>query len=198
MIRAHLQTTLHRLLEQHRFFAPEDFLIEQSSTEFGGVVTYRHAPAFRFRVYQTTKRIVTNPILGLGHYEEQKRVNSKPGDIAPEEDVEIASSRDLENAFTHWLDNLHEELAAGPVLRQMEDQRRQIEGLLRDVASISEDYFSKEEADEMQTHLTRLQEQFASLIDTNASDKADVERMLTELRETINTLRQQVELLTKR
>lgn len=191
-------------LKQSSYY-PEDFELEQTADdEFKTLtITYRYHPAFRLQARIRTKpgiRERTIPILQQLEVESIGTIHvfSSPGKILTREHEIIHESDELIQQVASWVQRIDTELSAIPLNRKLSEQQRELDELTEQFAGIPEDFFSKEEAEDLKCRLDQFEEQFAESIRQGTADKVEANRRISSLHDEIQMLKRQLDTLNQK
>ncbi len=175
-------------------YQPEDFEVTQQerADDVALDIVYRFMPEYGVVAwYQTHEDPSGEWAIGsLG-------VKMTPGDLLHHEFTTCKNRHELLKAIAGWVDRLHSELRAIPVNRHVEEQQRIIDDLVSGFAEHSEEFFTREEAQDLAARLDDLEERMAANIE--ARDDGDAAKVkVAELREEIDLLKAQLSALNKK
>jgi hypothetical protein len=197
MLRAHLKSELMKRIDDSRYFEPEDFEWEEAESKLHFSLVYRHEPRFRFSVSEEHSGSLA-ALVRAESRETQVVVTVSPGELRAVEKFTIPNASSVISQVGAWITRIHEELIATPIVRALEEQRSKVEELLAETAKIPNDYFTKEEAEELKKKLSDLEKDLQDRVVSDTSENAEVKGRIEELTTLVAELRAQVDSLTKR
>ena len=186
MVRAaFVQDLVRRIASQG--FDEHDFTFDSSEDEYGHalVITYRYEPEYRLTAHFTPPRDVVTG--GMA-----------PGRVTSSEPFEVKNASEFGYLVGEWAKRVGEELRAAPFARELQEQRRRIDELLAEFDDLPDEYFTREEAEDLRARLQQLEQQLAEHISASAAFDKNVDERLEELHEEFDDLRTNVDRLRKK
>ncbi len=209
MFKAGIIKEIKEEIERHPYFHSDDFQIVNESfrsrNSVGAtlLVKYRFQDKYQFRAVFSgkTERVKEEDnYLGRKETIEKKviAISISPGELMSTENRNVYGYSGLESAFSNWLDNLRDELRSIPIIMQIEQQQEEINNLLENVENLSDDFFTREEADALVEKMDKLEEMIRQSIRDALKDEKIIEKRLREIERDFEVLREQISTLTKR
>jgi hypothetical protein len=164
----------------------EEFTFDQTEKEGTTTLTiaYRFDPRFFFRL-----SVKANAGSDYSYV-------AAPGSVSQRESG-TASAYHLSGTIQEWASRVLEDLVAPPVMRQISEQGKAINDMLAQFDNLADEYFTKEEADEMRRKLDELEESLLAQLETADVGQKELRRKADELHKEIETLKGTVESLKK-
>jgi hypothetical protein len=170
---------LHRILEaidESHLFKQADFEITHkiSSGAHALTVTYRAYPA-----YSISATVVDGVIQG----------GISPGEIGESEHFRIEGQDDFLKLVRQWLEWIHEELLARPLVRQIEHHGIMIDLLVDRWETLGSAYFSSADGAELRARLDRIEADLAGRLGKLALDDTKLRARLKQVESDVAGLR---------
>ncbi|SIT98035.1 hypothetical protein SAMN05660493_02766 [Epilithonimonas bovis DSM 19482] len=134
----------------------------------------------------------------IEYYEYEFSGKVCPGSIVNEERITFEGKSKLIQHLSEWLSNLWQELTIKPELRRLNEIEEEIKNINEKFTNISEENFTKEEANILIDKLNKLEEQFKEKLEAEIQDKAILKATLAELHLEIEKLKGQSKILNKK
>lgn len=125
------------------------------------------------------------------------RTRQLPGHYRMSESYSYKGEETFLDSITKWTVRVYEELKSRPLHRLQVEQQKKLDELFEQIESISDDYFSAEEGNQLRERLDQLEEQLANTILARTESEEQQEHELAQLRQEIATLKNTVEALNK-
>ena len=209
MINSSALFDVKNLLDKNKNFSSNDFLIHSEDKNLKIVYAYDERYYFDINIPQETSKLskTENESRTIGFSTTQKAVEYfeyefsgkvSPGSIANEERINFEGKFKLLKYINDWLINLWKELTIQPELRRINEIEVELQNLNEKFESVSEDNFSKEEANKLSEKLDKLEQQFKEKLEAEIQDKELLKSTLTELHNEIEKLKGQSKVLNKK
>ncbi len=208
MIRNKIKIDINEALNRHKYFSSSDFEIQTKGQTI--TIKYEYDPKFYFKITLparvSTKTVKSNHknLLSLQESSQDKEIEYYevtgkvcPGGMVLEEDIRF-EGKEIESQIEIWLSNMWQEIKSIPLNKIIEEQNTVLEQIKSRVNEISEDYFTKEESEELQSKLDALEEKLKVKIQEQASGNENINQRLKDLEYQIDVLRETVDVLNKR
>lgn len=161
MIRNKTKVEINKNLDEHKYFSSSDFEISIKGSSI--TIKYEYNEQFYLKINlpsrnttKTVKRTKPPRILGTRSYNEEEEIETYfitgkvcPGEMILEEDLRFEGQHQISRQINRWLNSLWEELIATPTNKLIKEQNEIIDKIKKQVNKIPEDYFTKEEAEEL-------------------------------------------------
>lgn len=125
-----------------------------------------------------------------------------PGKLVVKEDFEFYGTYSIYTNIKQWVENLWEDLSSNPVVRELNDQKKELDDFLKQFSINNipngDKYFSKQETEELKERLKKVEDQLAEELKQAVSDKTKLKSELNELKKELETLKQTIPNLTKK
>ncbi len=122
-----------------------------------------------------------------------------PGKFSSNENIIINGDEyEIRGTITEWIDNILEELKAEPLNKIVFAQEEEIEKIKKRFDSFSEDFFSKEEIDDLTNKLEILENTIKETLEKHTIEAAILNERLNELEKEIDSMKQSAEFLNKK
>ena len=121
-----------------------------------------------------------------------------PGCLAKEERISFEGEDKLMAEISNWLKYLWLEITSQPALRNMQKTEEEIEKIKTKFNAVSEDYFTKKEAEELKTKLDNLEASFKERLEIEINDKELLIETLKDLHTELEKLKSQTKVLNKK
>ncbi|MFK4304832.1 hypothetical protein ABH892_004999 [Paenibacillus sp. RC254] len=139
------------------FFSIGDFKVEQeeeTDTQFGTItIIYSFDENYYFSI----------------SLEDDFETAKVPGNIKLLEEETASDKKELFSEIKNWLYNLKEELLTGPIIRQFEQFKEDVDQRFQDIErtynSLEDKYFSKIEAEDFRERLEKLEKVYVEQIE---------------------------------
>lgn len=125
------------------------------------------------------------------------QVECTPGDLMVTESFFYAGTSEFLQGIVAWTQRLQQELEVTPLHRSISDQQSQIDALLASVGEIPNDYFTRDEADELKLRLDKLERDLATSAKESISDPTKLEKKLESIHADIQELKDRTHQLKK-
>lgn len=174
----------------------DDFLITNetvranSGTGASLTISYRFQPAYKFTATYTGNRDSN------GNNVANCRLS--PGELSSTESISAIGDNGLISAFSNWLGNLRNELDAVPTFAQIEQQQQEIAEILKQVENLPDEYFTREEAEQLRLKVDELEKMIQRNIQDSAKDEESVKAQISTIKRDFETLKSQIPTLTKK
>jgi hypothetical protein len=188
MVRTAFLGRINKELNDHHFFSGTDFDIDVDNVLSEITITYRFDERYKFHIDLSP---------GTGSANAKITAREAPGEVGDEDHIGYRDSEELLTALTQWMDRLHEELKAIPVYRAIEDQRRQLAEFFTQYGNVQDEYFTRDEADEVNLRLSNLEAQLIQTIKASALSEVQAQRKIEQLEKEMAVLREKVDVLKK-
>ena len=210
MIRNKTKVEINETLDEHKYFSSSDFEIIIKGKSI--TLKYEFDERFYFKINlpsrptsKTVKRSKPPGILGTRNYNEEEEIETyvvtgkvSPGEMILEEDLRFEGRNEISRQIKRWLNSIWEELVASPLNKMIDEQNEIIEKIKSQVNQIPEDYFTKDEANELREKINSLEENLKNQIESQASENDNLKQKLSELENEMDSLRATIPLLNKR
>lgn len=184
MLRAVTKRAILELLDDSYFG------ISNFSTEFSDgnplwlKVVFIPTPSFNLTIETASNKSTSNSLLNFTGLRYQ--ISAAPGTEFLKPDIHFHQTFDECAArIPGWIKRVKEEVIdSSPLNRELQDIRKQLEDRLDKLAEKQDEFFTREESDELISKLAKLSSQLAELLATNDELKqavADMQAKLTEL-----------------
>jgi hypothetical protein len=196
MIRDKFYKEIVLTIDKHPRFDSSDFKIKISDSYKTPVyITCTADPRFKmeFDIPTSASQDGSN---GKPYYSFSGKVC--PGPVSYEETFSVNGQSLIYDKITTWLNCIWEEFTSSPIVRQMEDQQNQIDEIFEKFTDIKDEFFSKEEAEDLKSKLTDLEKKLEAEIEARHLEKKETEAEKAQLKTDIDTLKQTVNTLKKK
>lgn len=177
-------------------FLIEDFEIKESTSDDGTHdlrITYRPEPTLRFHARITPSD--DGALKAPANY--SFLVEAAPGVTFQEQRLSVTNPGDLMNSVRAWVERIEEDLKARPLYRAIEEQHAELDALARGYEGLTEEFFSREEADELAGHLDDLMARMTEHIRATTEKQEDADASIRELQEDVRVLKERLAELSK-
>lgn len=126
------------------------------------------------------------------------QANIVPGNIVRLQQFGILTQHQFFNTIREWLSNIRNEITAGPIARQLDEQDNILKDFQQKIHQMDEkmdSFFSRTEGDELKRKLDELEHNFVQHLEQNEETSS---QEIRKLQDEIETLKQQVDALTKK
>lgn len=209
MLRANL-SAIHEALT-YKSLVVEDFAIEQGemkdkshagSATHGNKwelrIVFRPEPAYTFRAVMEIPSGLEKRL--QGYYREEKSeivAEASPGEFYFTEPLTFDTPAAMVVGIHDWVDRIESELQARPVNRELQRQQQEIEGLIQQFQQMPEQYFTRDEAEDVRARLDALEERLAENIRQNVENERQAEAKIAKLHADIETLKDRLDAFDK-
>lgn len=187
MLRNRTLVQLNEIFQNSKYFRWDDFKLQTSDTNSGSLLTikYLYDPAFCLTVRVPTEKTA------FGNSQSQFVINGEvcPGELNRKEPVSFMGLEGLRAGLESWLNRIRGENESGPVIRQMREQEEQIAALRGELASVPDEFFSREEAADLKTRLDDLERRLIENLKKNTKDKNEVADRISQISADIQMLK---------
>jgi hypothetical protein len=189
MLRANVVRQILTTLEKNPKFRAEDFSVDQSATgeTLTLIITYRYEDSYAFRAM-------------IPLTDKQQFViaaNMSPGNLLAEETGAYGSTASLLTGIKNWVIRIDQELQAVPANRELAAQQQAIEDLVETIAGLSDEYFTREEADDLLRRLDELEAQLAQNVRERVTNKKERDSKIERIHADVESLKEKVVVLKK-
>lgn len=210
MVRNVTRIEIIETLDSHKYFSSADFDIKIKGNSIN--LKYEYDDRFYFKINlptrtttKTVKRTKPPGILGERSYNKEEDIeihviNGKvcPGEMILEEDLRIEGKDNISSRIKDWLYSIWEELKAGPVNKLIDEQNEIIENIKAKVDKVSEDYFTKKEANELREKLNLFEDSLKKQIEQQSEENGNIRSTIRELENEIEVLKSTIDVLNKK
>jgi hypothetical protein len=200
---------IKNVLDKNKNFSSNDFVLNSETAVLKIAYVYDEKYYFNINIPLEISKLsrTEKESLTLGFSTTQKEIEYydyefsgrvSPGNIANEERITFEGKAKLLKYLSEWLGNLWKELTIQPELRKINEIEKEIQNINEKFESISEDNFSKEEANKLIEKLDKLEQQFQEKLEAEIQDKELLKSTLTELHNEIEKLKGQSKVLNKK
>jgi len=191
LLKLSFRTEIRESLGKGRFHG-EEFLIEQKEHQSSVTlsISYRFDSEFFFRAEIPNIMGQRNEVITIS-------ILTCPGIMSQKENSMVKESYELLTAINEWTKRVYEELNARPIYRDLAENQEEIEELINRVNELPDEYFTKEEAQEMKHKLDDLEQSFLLKLHEIISDQNDLKKRERELHSEIESLKMTIDLLKK-
>ncbi len=209
MFRQNIILKIKEQLDKDVNFSSSDFSIK---TEYKSLkIVYEYDNEYFFQVdvpYEISKLSKTQKettTLGMitKHMEREYEAYEfsgkiRPGQVAVEERIQFEGPDKIFNYLKTWLENLWVEITIQPQVRKAKELEEQIIDIKSKCENISEDYFTRDEADALKQKLDILEQNFREKLEIEIQDKILLFQALDELHKELEKLKSQTTSLNKK
>ena len=193
MLRKLFLTRVQEKLTEHHFFSYEDFELSQSKHESweGYVVlriTYIHDAVY---FYEATFRTDVNK-------DSDVSARFAHGEIQMEESRDYLHLEYMMSGVYEWTVRVYEELSASPLIRKVEENQKQLEQLGDVIDNLSEEYFTRNDAEHLVRRLEELEKLYTEKMVNSEAHIEKVQIKLEQYSADIEVLKEQVFVLTQK
>lgn len=121
-----------------------------------------------------------------------------PGEVVFRESFIIPGEGSIYQTISEWLENLWEELTSKPTERFAKSQKDEIERLKQMANAFPDEYFTKEEGEDLEKRLDKMEKDFTKRIKELEKDKKVAEEQIKNFQEQIEVLKETIPALKKR
>ena len=125
-----------------------------------------------------------------------------PGKLTNQEDFTIYGINTIARQTESWIINLWEDISADPIVRSINQQYKEMDDFLKqfhfDNIEKGNEYYTKEETEDIKQKLESIQEQFAQELKESIQDKEQLKVELRELKKEFETFKQTIPNLTRK
>lgn len=196
MFKASLLEKIKEEIERRSRLTIDDFIINnQTIRANSGVgasltVSYRFQSKYKFTASYTGNRDTNgNNIVTC---------QLSPGELTLTESFSKFGDDGLISAFSNWIDNFRRELEVAPTLMDIEKQQQEIAELLKQVDTLPDEYFTREEAEQLRAKIDELEKMIQKNIQDSAEDEESVKSQISTIKRDFETLKSQIPTLTKK
>jgi hypothetical protein len=178
---------LHRILqiiEESPGFSQGDFEVTHKIAAGAHTFTIAYRP---FPAYCMTATVVRGSIQG----------SISPGEVAETEHFKAIGQDEFIRIVRAWLDWTHEELLARPVVRQLEEQRAQLEVLFESLERLPRKYFTQEEATDLAGRLDDVHADIAGRLAKLGLEDAKLKARMREIEADVGVLKKTTQVMNK-
>lgn len=215
-----LNKITHTLNSTLAHVGSHDFTIESKNGQF--TVTYNYKSGVFFRCYfddklaEYTEKVEyksgSAAMIVSGAMEIKTKEVTKqnfnihgtmsPGGLAQEEQFEFYGVAELQKKLGNWINYIWEDLSAEPIIRTVNNYQQQLQEFLEkynlEEIPNGENFFSKEEAEQINQKLNALEESLKTKLDEVTQDKKQLAKELEELKKEFEGFRKTVPNLDKK
>lgn len=200
MIRQKFHKQVIDILDSHSRFESHDFGIRPTKeNRVNGkitlVITYLHNSSYHFRLELPTIETQQKDEYRASY---KFKGTMSPGRISLKESFTFNNLEPLNEHIRTWLDSIWEEITSSPVISEIDNQRKELDELYKHLDSVSDDFFSKDEAKELEKRLDKLEKQFKKELDKEIKDKNELKNEISTLQKDIETLKMTLESFGKK
>jgi polyhydroxyalkanoate synthesis regulator phasin len=199
MIRDKFFKNITTTIDNHTRFDSSDFKIEpikdSKNTFITLVIKYNIEPKYKI-IFKIPSSTTTDKDSYGSYYAFSGQVS--PGPLAYEESFSFKGEDGVYEKITTWLNCIWEELSSNPIVKQVENQQKQIDDIFEKFENIKDEFFSDEEAKDLRRRLDELEENLKSQISKTNEDKKSLEREVQKLHTDIDTLKQTIQSFKKK
>lgn len=184
MIKSSFILELKKEISRSSYFLENDFEIASNyrSNTYSLTIKYLYDPQ-----YYITLSI---PDMKKEKYEEVKISGVIcPGDIGIQERVLIEGKNGVIELLGNWLRRIKEELFAEPIKREIENQKTQIEEIIKNMNKLDDDFFTKDEAEELKNKLSSLEKDLKKNIQDTEQNEENYKNKISALEKDMEMLR---------
>lgn len=211
MVRTSIKNLILESLSSNKIFTNSDFNISFKGNDV--MIKFEHNENYEMNLaFPNSKTIKTKNVKRDGiirmtgtaeetlEYEIYEiKVSCSPGKFSSKENIIINGDEyEIRNIITDWVDNILEELKAEPLNKIVFAQEEEIEKIKKRFDSFSEDFFSKEEIDDLTNKLEILENTIKETLEKHTIEAAILNERLNELEKEINSMKQSAEFLNKK
>jgi hypothetical protein len=197
MIRGKFHKNIVATLDKHSRFDSSDFNIEPTRTSGGILLIIIFAIDPKYKISIKIPNSETSEKDGYRSYYHFTG-SVTPGPLAYEETFAFQGEDGIYEKITTWLDCIWDELAANPIVKEVENQRHQIDDLFEKFENLDDGYFTKEEASKLKMRLDNLEETLKGQIQEETENKKAYEEQISKLHMDIDTLKQTINSYNKK
>lgn len=206
MIRQKTKIDIYNALNRHKNFIPSDFDITYKDETVRIVYEYENNYVFSVTFpSETSKKTVESSepsfisirrnTREVEYY--QLKGYMRPGELVLTENIAFESD-ELRSKINQWLNCIWQELNSNPISKNLSLQSENFEKLKSKLENISEDYFTKEEGEEIKLKLKTLEEELRKKIEEVYNEKSEQSKQIKDLREQIDILSKTIFSLNKK
>jgi hypothetical protein len=196
MFKATLIERVKGEIERMTRYTIDDFSIANETTRASSgvgatlTVSYRFEPKYSFiAVYSGNRNNSGSNVVSC---------RFSPGELSSAESVSILGDDGLISTFSSWLSNLLNELESVPALKEIEQQQKEISEMLKQVGSLPEEYFTREEAEQLRVKVDELEKMIQKNIQNSTEDEESIREQISTIKRDFETLKSQIPTLTKK
>ncbi|HLN96533.1 MAG TPA: hypothetical protein VK183_12940 [Flavobacterium sp.] len=208
MVRNKTKVEINKALDGHKYFSSSDFSVEYKGYTIS--IRYEYDSRFYFIINLpeqiSTRKVETQQqsLLSMRSTLQSQEVEvylinvkMSPGQMVLSENVEFESSK-LRSNINSWLTTIWEELNSQPLSKRLDEQNDILNEIKSRVDQVSEEYFSREEGEEIKQKLKDLEAQIKAQIEQQVTEKKEQGEKIKELHQYIEVLTDTVYLLNKK
>jgi len=201
MIRHKIRSEIIATINNHKQFEISDFDIELKN-ETSLSIKYTYDDKYYFNVTfpkDVTRAVKENRLTHGDEVFEQYNFKGSvsPGRVAVIEKLEFEGETTIYNKLRTWLDCLWEELMAIPVNRRQDEFDATLREMKTKFKDIPDEYFSREEGEELKRKLDELERRFQAQFDNDSLDKEVLQKKHEELHQEFTVLKETLYSLKK-
>ncbi len=200
MIRDKIFQEITETIQDHQRFEPADFDIEGKgeARSLSATLTIKYKFETKYKVEIKFPEKLSTFKTDFGKEEDYEFTGTIcPGPIAYKERVILTGKDKLFRLIRTWLENVWEELSANPILREVNEQKIELEKLFENIKSFDDKYVNKSEAEELKSRLDDLEEKFKAKFEAEIKNASLQKEKVAELEKDIETLKKLVHSLSK-
>ena len=192
MIRTQYLTQINGLIKDDGRFKETDFTVAFASTDadFELDITYLFEPKYRFKAEADLANGVANGDIYVA-------LTLCPGHIFEQESFNVRASALTDN-IKNWLSRLRNELASIPIQREMEEQRRQILDIVKQLDDVPGEYFSKQEAEAVKAKLEDLESRLIKNLEETETNRKEAKEKIKIITDDMAVLKNDMQILSKK
>lgn len=207
MIRQIILIQIKKTIDSDEHFSSSDFKFLSDYNQLKIIYEYDDSYALQIEIPREISKLketqTETSIFGTKHkdysYEEYEFSGiMKPGEISLEEKIKFEGQNNIYTYLKIWLANLWKEITIQPELRKMEQVQEELEEIRSKFDNLSEDFFTKEEADSLKDRLDILERNFKEKLEIEIADKELLIQTLGDLHKELEKLKGQTTFLNKK
>jgi len=128
----------------------------------------------------------------------QFELHTTPGEFIMDENFKVWGRNKMLKSIESWLSRIWEELQALPINREINNIKEQVEKLHNKYDSISEEYFTDQETEEIESKLDDLHKKIEDQIKNQKITEEELKSKIQTLNEEISSLKATVNVFNKK
>lgn len=188
---------IYALFDKHSFFEVGDFnfvneIIRDDEGDHA-TVDYIHLRI----TYNSDAQFYFDGNIHEGEHSLEMFGSFCPGEVLNRDNFNVNGTQEILMQIDKWLKQMHEEILALPVIRQLAEQQEEINKVVSSLNSLPDEYFTRHEAELIKTKLEELEQRFINHHKVAETKDIQLQDHLQQIHNNIETLKATVTTLKK-